>query len=150
MKLKKKKRPRYDLEAMERAARVRKLPGFKLIIAGSRHLDTKAVKKIIRQHWKDVVKQMGAYPDYILSGACPTGADRAGELLAKKLTGRSAITFPANWKLLGKSAGPHRNLDMASVAHGLLIIWDGKSAGSSHMLSCMQVRKRPVFEIEVD
>lgn len=143
-------RPRYDIDAMERTARIRKLAGFKLIIAGSRHIDTDAVKKIIRSHWDDLCEVMGARPDFILSGGNPRGADRAGELVAKKLTGHRAIRFPANWDLLGKAAGPHRNLDMASVAHGLFLIWDGKSAGSAHMLSCMQVRKRPVFEIEVE
>jgi hypothetical protein len=140
---------KYDLDALVRAARVRKLKGFKLIIAGSRHLDTKAVKKVIREHWGKVCKQMGAKPDYIISGGAK-GVDRAGELVAKKLTGREAIVFPANWDLLGKSAGPSRNLDMVSVANGLLIIWDGKSRGSRHILGCMEIRKRPIFEIEVE
>lgn len=149
MKLKKKVK-RYDIDALERAARIRKMPGFKLIIAGSRHFDEKKVRRIIKDHWKDVVKAMGQKPDYILSGKCPTGADRAGEVLAKKLTGRKAICFPANWDLLGKSAGIHRNLDMVSCAHGLLIVWDGKSRGSGHVLGCMEIRKRPVFEIEVE
>jgi hypothetical protein len=148
--MKVKKKPRVDLDAMERAARFRKLPGFKLIIAGSRQFDAKAVKKVIRNHWKHVRKHMGCTPSWILSGDCPTGADRAGIVLAKELTGRKAIKFPANWDLLGKSAGIHRNLDMASLAHGLLLIWDGKSRGSAHMLGCMEVRDRLVYEIEID
>lgn len=146
--MKLKKKPHYDLAALEKAARVRKIPGFKIIIAGSRHLDPKVVKRIIREHWKDVCKQMGAKPDYIISGGAD-GTDKAGELVAKRLTGRKAIVFEANWKLLGKSAGPSRNLDMVSVAHGLLIIWDGKSRGSNHILGCMEIRKRPIYEIEI-
>lgn len=145
----KKKVKRYDLPALERAARIRKMPGFKVIIAGSRHLDVDRVKEIIREHWKAACKFWGQRPDYILSGACPTGADRAGEKLARKLTGRHAICFPANWELLGKSAGIHRNLDMVSCAHGLFIVWDGKSRGSAHVLGCMEIRGRPVYEIEV-
>jgi hypothetical protein len=140
---------KYDLEALERAARVRKIPGFKLIIAGSRHLDTMVAKKLICEHWGKVCKQMGAKPDYIISGGAK-GVDRAGELVAKKLTGRSAIVFPANWDLLGKSAGPSRNLDMVSVANALFIIWDGKSRGSRHILGCMEIRNRPIFEIEIE
>lgn len=146
----KKKVKRFDVDAMTRAARIRKMSGYKLIIAGSRHLDVKAVKKIIKAHWNEIVEQLGFKPDFILSGACPTGADRAGELLAKRLTGSRAILFPANWELLGKSAGIHRNLDMVDCAHGLLLIWDGKSRGSGHVLGCMKMRGRPVFEIEVE
>jgi len=150
MKVKKKTdKPHYDMPAMERAARISKLPGFKLIIAGSRHFDELRVKKIIREHWDKVVELMGHKPAYILSGACPTGADRAGELLARKLTGQHAITFPANWNLLGKAAGIHRNIDMVTCGHGLLIVWDGKSRGSGHMLGCMEIRGRPVYEIEI-
>ncbi len=141
---------RYDLAAMERAARIRRMPGHKLIVAGSRHLDVDAVKKIIRQHWDAACEHVGFVPDYVLSGACPTGTDRAGELLAKRLTGRKALRFEANWKLLGKSAGPARNLDMVSCAHGLFIIWDGMSRGSNHILGCMEIRKRPIYEIEVE
>ena len=138
----------YDLPGLERAARVRKLPGFKLIIAGGRDIDTSVARKLIREHWKAVCEKMGKKPDYIISGGAK-GVDLAGELMAKKLTGREAIVFEANWDLLGKSAGPSRNLDMASVAHGLFLIWDGRSRGSGHMLSCMEIRDRPIYEIEI-
>lgn len=145
----KKKVKRYDLAALERAARIRKMPGFKVIVAGSRHFDERRCRQLLKEHWDAACEMFGQRPDYILSGACPTGADRAGEIVAKKLTGRRSIKFPPNWDLLGKAAGIHRNLDMVSCAHGLFIIWDGKSRGSSHVLGCMEVRGRPVYEIEI-
>lgn len=145
----KKKVKRYDLDALTRAARIRKMPGFKVIVAGSRHFDERRCRQLLKEHWKDACKLFGQKPDYILSGGCPTGADRAGEKVAKKLTGRRSIRFPANWELLGKSAGIHRNLDMVSCAHALFIIWDGKSRGSGHVHGCMLIRDRPIYEIEI-
>jgi hypothetical protein len=53
MKLKK-LAPYYDLPALERAAHIRKLPGFKLIIAGGRDIDTEIARKLIREHWEAV------------------------------------------------------------------------------------------------
>lgn len=44
----------------------------------------------------------------VLSGACPTGIDRAGELWAA--ANRVPLrTFPANWMAHGRKAGPLRN-----------------------------------------
>ena len=42
--------------------------------------------------------------------------------------------FPADWAGLGKYAGLHRNIEMARNADALILIWDGTSRGSGHML----------------
>ena len=41
--------------------------------------------------------------------------------------------FHADWNKHGKAAGPIRNLEMAENADALILVWDGKSAGSSNM-----------------
>jgi hypothetical protein len=42
--------------------------------------------------------------------------------------------YYADWKNLGKAAGPIRNSEMAANADALILVWDGKSRGSSDML----------------
>lgn len=157
------KRPKFDpharIEAQDnwvapstklavRALKLRKEPGYKVIIAGSRHIDQTRAKKLIHEHWKTACGLYRSHVTHIISGCAP-GPDTAGIELALKLTGRDAVKFPADWDGLGKAAGPMRNIDMMSCADALFILWDGKSRGSRHMLTLMEMRNRPVFEIEL-
>lgn len=48
--------------------------------------------------------------------------------------GIPVVEFPADCKLHRKAAGPIRNEQMAQYADALILVWDGKSAGSSSML----------------
>lgn len=61
------------------------------------------------------------------------GADRLGEQYAKE-HGYKVIYFPADWDLDGRSAGFKRNVKMADNADALVAFWDGKSAGTKHMI----------------
>ena len=51
---------------------------------------------------------------------------------------------------LGKSAGVRRNFQMAQAGDLLLAFWDGRSAGTQHMITCMQQRGKPVVVVRVD
>ena len=138
-----------NLKLASRAAKYRDTPGFKVIVAGSRTFDVERVKDLVREHWRRALTLFGSNVSHVISGACPTGADRAGEELALELTGREAVRFPAEWSRLGKAAGPSRNIDMATCANALFLVWDGRSRGSRHMLALMESRDRPVYEIEI-
>lgn len=65
------------------------------------------------------------------------GADSLGETFVKTHCYRLR-TFPANWSLYGRVAGPIRNEEMAkyaSKANGVLFaFWDGKSRGTKNMI----------------
>jgi len=126
-----------------------KFPGIdirglmKLIIAGSRHLtdiDSAGINTLIEYCEIENVTE-------IVSGAAK-GIDSVGEQYAKdyniKLT-----TFPAQWDRFGKAAGYIRNKEMAEYADELLLIWDGKSRGSSNMKEVMQKLDKPVNDITV-
>ena len=45
--------------------------------------------------------------------------------------------FPADWDKFGKSAGYVRNREMAEYCDAAIIIWDGKSKGTKHMIDIM-------------
>ena len=58
--------------------------------------------------------------------------------------------FRADWERFGKSAGVRRNHQMAQAGDMLLAFWDGRSAGTQHMISCMQQLGKPVVVIRTD
>lgn len=85
----------------------------------------------------------------IVSGMA-RGTDTLGEKFASKV-GIGIKHFPANWNLLGKSAGYRRNSEMAKYASedddlGILIaFWDGISKGTKHMIDLANKHGLRVF-----
>lgn len=75
---------------------------------------------------------------------CAQGADTFGAQWAKSLN--IPVSFmPADWNKFGKSAGYKRNAEMASIADGLLAIWDGQSRGTADMIARIKAKKAIVF-----
>lgn len=99
---------------------------MKTIIAGSRKGFT----------YEDVVacmKKISWNPTEIVSGHAD-GVDSFGEKWAKmrKIPVR---VFYADWKEQGRSAGMQRNVKMAQYADAAVILWDGESKGTKHMIN---------------
>lgn len=101
---------------------------MRVIIAGGRDFNDYDLMK--RKLDALLANQTGVV---IVSGACPTGADKLGEryALERKLP---VVQHPADWKQHGKSAGPRRNEQMAQNADALVAFWDGKSRGTKNMI----------------
>ena len=88
--------------------------------------------------------------DYYFSAMNPTiicgearGADALGRRYAEENKLR-ILSYPANWTRDGKGAGYLRNEKMAKVADCLVAFWDGKSAGTKHMIDTMKALGKPV------
>lgn len=120
---------------------------MKLIIAGTRYFEDwnpygeYLEDAIAKSGWRDDITQVvsgGAY-----------GMDSVGVLWAEK-NSVPYLIFYANWRDYGKAAGPIRNAKMAKYADALLLLWDGKSAGSENMLSTMEKAGKPVHSMVVD
>jgi len=62
----------------------------------------------------------------IVSGGCPTGADKLAERFAKEHQLATNI-FPADWKTHGKAAGPIRNKQIVEASDHIIAFWDGKA-----------------------
>lgn len=110
---------------------------MRLIIAGSRDIK-----------WYHLVREaFTSVPDYgkfteIVSGQA-TGVDKLGELIAQEFE-LKVKGFPADWKKYGKRAGYIRNVEMADYADEGLVIWDGVSKGSKHMIDILETQvKKP-------
>jgi len=131
---------------------------MKLIIAGTRTL-TPSVAFI-----DELMQKFGILFNIteVLSGGA-RGVDRSGEDWAKfnndnspeiffssarQIRNKLKITIvEADWDTHGKAAGPIRNKEMAEKADALLLIWDGKSKGSSNMKSEIQKLGKKVYEV---
>lgn len=117
---------------------------MKLIIAGSRtiHLSADELLDIIA---KKVGIGLAYNIEEIVSGAA-IGVDRSGEEFADAYSIKLS-RFPAAWSKYGNGAGPKRNYEMAQYADALLLIWDGKSRGSSNIKAIMKGMRKPVYEV---
>jgi|APHM01.1.fsa_nt_gi hypothetical protein len=78
------------------------------------------------------------HPDAILSGTA-SGVDTAGEHFAEA-AGLELIQMRAEWACYGPTAGIIRNEHMACAADKALILWDGESNGTEHMIEACNRR----------
>jgi len=121
---------------------------MRLIIAGSRSI-------IDIAHIRNAIRESGWTPTEIISGDAE-GADKLAIRYAKENHIDLAI-FPANWRKYGRAAGYKRNQKMAWYANlfnrkedatdnlkgGLVAIWNGKSAGTKHMIDIAETNGLP-------
>ena len=126
---------------------------MKLVIAGSRdlHFTEHLIDTIygcLFEPEEDLDRPEGELLE-IVSGGCPTGADRAAKWWAEGMPTDEVVykEFPADWDKHGKAAGPIRNRQMAEYGDALFLIWDGKSRGSANMKKEMNKLNKPVYEL---
>lgn len=110
-----------------------------LLIAGSRDLGRD-------ETWNEIEKAYwllsGVAPTHLITG-CARGVDRWGEEWWKEYMTDdedSILRFPADWFNLGRRAGYVRNEQMAERTHQAIIVWDGQSKGTKHMMDLLQKR----------
>lgn len=102
----------------------------------------KAFKPIRQKHHPDDV--------VLVSGACPTGADRICELIAHDNLWR-VERHPADWERYGTAAGPIRNEEMVRAgADQVLAFRRAKSRGTGHTIELAQTAGLPVTVYEAD
>jgi glycerophosphoryl diester phosphodiesterase len=90
----------------------------------------------------EAIKLSGFFITEVVSGTA-SGVDILGERWAR-LRQIPVKRFPANWSL-GKRAGYLRNVEMACYAEAVIVVWDGVSRGSKHMIDIAHTKKLKVF-----
>jgi hypothetical protein len=100
----------------------------KVIIAGGRNILDPMLVEMATERF---VREYGPITEVVCGGA--RGVDWLGERWARR-NRKPVKHFPADWKHMGRRAGPYRNEQMAKYADALILIWDGESRGSGHML----------------
>ena len=116
----------------------------RVLITGSRDWqDVDAVATAMLQVHKD----HGPRPT-LVSGACPSGADKIAEGIAEWL-GWPVERHPADWEQHGRSAGLRRNAEMVALGADLCLAFiRNNSKGASHTACLAQyagIEVRRVF-----
>jgi hypothetical protein len=109
---------------------------MRTIIAGSRNCNDYHLLL-------DAIDECSWTPTVIISGSA-RGVDTMGEDWAfdHKIP---CEKYPADWNKYGKSAGYKRNVLMAEKAEALIVLWDGVSKGTGHMIDIAQRKGLAVF-----
>lgn len=122
-------------------------PIVKLIIAGSRSLDSK--REQISESIRKLVSYLSTNANVVIvNGLAPKGPDHIGGEVAEEM-GLWQIFMPADWDGKGKIAGHLRNGDMAKEGHYLTLYWDGESNGSRTMLNYALLEGCKVTEVVI-
>jgi hypothetical protein len=112
----------------------------KLCIAGSRHIELlatrKQVKGLIGHAVSEGLKLLPRDIEEVISGGA-AGVDNIGEWWARDHDIKVVQVKP-DWDKHGKSAGPIRNVKMATMATHLIVIWDGSSRGARSMIEAWE------------
>ena len=122
---------------------------MKVIVAGGRNVpeilgETGARKKV----YASIKSFLTIYSiDEIVSGTA-RGVDRLGEKWAKD-NGVKLTRMPADWDEYGKRAGYLRNEEMAEYADAVILVWDGKSKGTGHMLALAKEHSLEIWDCRI-
>lgn len=89
----------------------------------------------------NVIESTGYNITCVISGTA-NGVDKLGEKYAQE-NNIKLERYPADWNRYGKSAGYKRNKQMEEVCDAAIIVWDGHSKGTKHMIDIMKDSKKP-------
>ena len=114
---------------------------MKTIIAGSRSFKPERALELVEEAvWKCGWKVTS------VNCGCAPGIDKAGGDWARANV-LPVSYMPADWEAAGKKAGILRNVAMLKEAQAVIVIWDGKSPGSEHMLTIAKKSKKPLHVV---
>ena len=123
----------------------------RVLITGSRDWDDRRAVDVAIMDWFNLGFYLeGRSPKDItlVSGGCPTGADRMGELIGNIL-GFNVEVHPADWKTHGKRAGFIRNSEMVKLGADICFAFiKNGSRGASHTAGLAEKAGIPIIRIE--
>lgn len=111
---------------------------MKVIVAGSRSIHDYAyiVSTIESSPFMGKITE-------VVSGTAK-GVDSAGEHWAME-NSIAVKRFPVDWNVYGRKAGVIRNELMGEYADAAVLVWDGNSSETVHMLKTMRGLRKPYY-----
>lgn len=126
---------------------------MRVLVTGSR--DWEGVQKEFQMQM--ILDTLLAFTDQIgtkltiIHGACPTGADQVADRWARRrdAEGVTVVTYPADWRVYGKAAGPRRNEVMVSTSRAdmCLAFLRANSSGTLHTVALAREAGMPTYII---
>lgn len=117
---------------------------FKLVVAGSRDFND---YNLLSTTLDEVVTELKTEYNVTIVSGTANGADKFGEKYAEK-HGLKIERHPANWGRFGRGAGPIRNAEMVKESDGVVVFWNGHSAGASNIIECATAEGNLVKVVE--
>lgn len=114
---------------------------MKTLIAGSRSITDKVLFDSIMEKYVSPISQ-------VVCGMA-RGVDMLGYHWATQ-RGIPVKSFPADWQRFGRRAGMVRNIEMAEYVDAAIVIWDGSSSGTKHMLNTIIKLGKPLWLVRTD
>ena len=117
---------------------------FKLVVAGSRDFND---YNLLSTTLDEVVAELKTEYNVTIVSGTANGADKFGEKYAEK-HGLKIERHPANWGRFGRDAGPIRNAEMVKESDGVVVFWNGHSAGASNIIECATAENHLIKVVE--
>jgi len=109
---------------------------MKTILAGSRSINN-------LRELNEAIRASGFAITEVVSGEA-AGVDRLGVWWAGQHS-VPVVRFRPDWRRYGKQAGFLRNAEMANYADALVVVWNGRSAGTKHMIDLAREKGLKVY-----
>lgn len=117
---------------------------LKVVIAGSRNItDYGRLKEVMCEFRAELRLRVGGLEIEIVSGGA-RGVDTLAFHYAKE-NGLQFHEFKPDYARYSRGAPFKRNTEMAIFGDVLVVLWDGQSRGTQHMIAQMQKQNKPVY-----
>ena len=122
---------------------------FRILVCGGRDYDNRVYFFRFMDRVLEAVGGTGESPrrNVVIIHGAARGADSLANDYATE-RGLRVVSYPADWKTYGKSAGPIRNTKMLTEGRPHVIVAFKGGKGTAHMVSIGKKAGVPVYEVK--